>query len=425
MTAGLTAGGRHAALAAAPAPPAAPSGACWKEVGTTSVTADGTRIANTWADVTVGQAVLQPKTIEDYPWSKETDEGSDEIALTRPALVVHNVQDALNNNPLMAEIIDRDTFRMQAEFEAVKSFVVLKVKDVMKGLLTMENSDGEEFVDYNYLRRDLGDPFGEVGNGSPREWVITHRYNPGYDDFELDDAYVEVKPLDDVTTAYAIMEGEVEKVDDGVVTVRTYIDTANSAEVVYSTLKDIKVEEGDEVKEGQKLGKMKGSTLRIKYYEINDAALQIETKKDWAYDVGLYMDGFAGYEEPEEPKEYVNMGGDWAGCTTVVEFAHSRLGCLYVWGATGPDTFDCSGLTQWCYAQAGIIIPRNSEAQRAGGQVIPLSEVQPGDILWKPGHVGIYIGENLYIHAPHTGDVVKISGNAKGAFTLGVRYGRS
>ena len=373
-------------------------------------------------DAVVGQGV-QPKTFEDYPWPKETDEGNDEITLTRPTLVVHNVQDALNNTPLMAEIIDRDTFRTQAEFEAVKSFVVLKVKDVMKGLLTMENGDGETFVDYNYLRRDLGDPFGEDGNGNPREWVITHRYDPGYEDFEHDDAYVEVKPLDDVTTAYAIMEGEVEKVDDDEVTVRTYIDTANSAEVVYTTLKDIKVEEGDEVKKGQKLGKLKGGTLRIKYYEINDAALQIETKKDWAYDVGLYMDGFAGYEEPEEPKEYVNMGGDWAGCTTVVEFAHSRLGCLYVWGATGPDTFDCSGLTQWCYAQAGISIPRNSEAQRAGGQVIPLSEVQPGDVLWKPGHVGIYIGNNRYIHAPHTGDVVKISGNAKGAFTCGLRYG--
>ena len=51
-----------------------------------------------------------------------------------------------------------------------------------------------------------------------------------------------------------------------------------------------------------------------------------------------------------------------------------------------------------------------------------MSELQPGDILWKPGHVGIYIGENLYIHAPHTGDVVKISGNAKGYFTCGVRY---
>lgn len=55
----------------------------------------------------------------------------------------------------------------------------------------------------------------------------------------------------------------------------------------------------------------------------------METKKDWAYDAGLYMEGFAAYEEPEEPQEYVNMAGDWSGCTTVVEFARSRLGCPY------------------------------------------------------------------------------------------------
>ena len=373
-------------------------------------------------DAVVGQAALQPKTFEDYPWPKESDAGNDEITLTRPTLIVHNVQDALNNNPLMAEIIDRDTFRTAAEFEAVKSFVVLKVKEVMKGLLTMENGDGDTYVDYNYLRRDLGAPFGEDKSGNPREWVITHRYNPGYEDFELDDAYVEVEPLGDVKTVYAIMEGEVEKIEDGEVTVRSYIDTANSAKVTYLTLKDIKVEEGDEIKKGQKLGTMKGGSLRVKWYEVNDAALQIETEKDWAYDVGLYMAGFAGYEEPDEPQEYVDMGGDWSGCTTVVEFARSRLGCPYVWGATGPDTFDCSGLTQWCYAQAGISIPRNSEAQYVGGKKIPMSEVQPGDILWKPGHVGIYIGNNMYIHAPHAGDVVKISGNAKSYFVAAVSY---
>lgn len=59
----------------------------------------------------------------------------------------------------MEEIIDRDTFRTDAEFEAVKDFTVLKVRDVMKGLLTMENADSEEFTDYNYLRRDPGCPY--------------------------------------------------------------------------------------------------------------------------------------------------------------------------------------------------------------------------------------------------------------------------
>ena len=77
--------------------------------------------------------------------------------------------------------------------------------------------------------------------------------------------------------------------------------------------------------------------------------------------------------------------------------------------------FDCSGLTQWCYAQAGIQIPRTSEAQHdaaaAAGNLLALDESKllPGDILWKKGHVGIYVGNNTYIHAPKPGDVVRVA----------------
>ena len=105
----------------------------------------------------------------------------------------------------------------------------------------------------------------------------------------------------------------------------------------------------------------------------------------------------------------------------VVAAAHAKLGCPYVWGATGPSTFDCSGLTSWCYRQAGVSIPRTSGAQHAGGTVIPLSQAQPGDILWMSGHVGIYIGGGAYIHAPQPGDVVKISYNM-GMWYCAVRY---
>lgn len=255
--------------------------------------------------------------------------------------------------------------------------------------------------------------------------MITHRFNPGYEDFDEDEAYVEIKPIDDMRTVRAIIKGEVEEIDGGTVTIRSYIDTANSSEVVYSELTDIRVEEGDEVKQGQKIGAMANETLRISYYEINDAALQVETKKDWAYDPGLYMIGFAGYEEPDKPVEYVGPTSDYSGCQTVVEFAYSRLGCPYVWGATGPNTFDCSGLTQWCYAQAGITIPRNSEAQHdaaaAAGNLVSLGNLQPGDILWRSGHVGIYMGDGKYIHAPHTGDVVKVSGDIF-SFQCGLRF---
>ena len=96
----------------------------------------------------------------------------------------------------------------------------------------------------------------------------------------------------------------------------------------------------------------------------------------------------------------------------ICEAAISRLGCPYVWAATGPDTFDCSGLTQWCYAQVGVYIPRVDTTQRAAAtSVLPVSEALPGDILWKPGHVGIYMGDGAYIHAPYPGEVVRYAYN--------------
>ena len=74
----------------------------------------------------------------------------------------------------------------------------------------------------------------------------------------------------------------------------------------------------------------------------------------------------------------------------------------------------------WCYAQAGVSLDHYSGSQGQSGAIIPLSQAQPGDILWKSGHVGIYIGNGQYIHAPQTGDVVKIASNVS-RFTCAVR----
>ncbi|MCL1797722.1 MAG: NlpC/P60 family protein [Eggerthellaceae bacterium] len=110
-----------------------------------------------------------------------------------------------------------------------------------------------------------------------------------------------------------------------------------------------------------------------------------------------------------------NSGGGGGGTSipakgSVVDYAISRLGCPYVWGASGPNSFDCSGLTSWCYNQIGIWITRTTYTQYAAARaILPVSSAQPGDVLHNSGHVGICTksGGGQYIHAPQPGDVVK------------------
>lgn len=103
------------------------------------------------------------------------------------------------------------------------------------------------------------------------------------------------------------------------------------------------------------------------------------------------------------------------GREVVLELAYKQLGKKYVWGAEGPNSFDCSGLTYYVYKNAlGKTIPRTSAAQSNYGQYIPKGELQAGDLIFsgangKVSHVGIYIGNGKMIHAPQSGDVVKIS----------------
>ena len=99
--------------------------------------------------------------------------------------------------------------------------------------------------------------------------------------------------------------------------------------------------------------------------------------------------------------------------STALSWAFSELGKNYVWGATGPDTFDCSGLTQFVWHQAGVEIPRVAADQDTWTIPVPLSQLLPGDLVFfgksDIHHVGIYIGDGLMINAPHTGDVVRVT----------------
>ncbi|WP_420705544.1 NlpC/P60 family protein [Streptomyces sp. NRRL F-5126] len=90
--------------------------------------------------------------------------------------------------------------------------------------------------------------------------------------------------------------------------------------------------------------------------------------------------------------------------------ARSALGKPYAWGAEGPNSFDCSGLMQWAYAQAGVALPRTSQAQRYAGRRIPLSEARPGDLVTyraDASHIAMYAGHGQVIHAPYPGASVR------------------
>lgn len=90
------------------------------------------------------------------------------------------------------------------------------------------------------------------------------------------------------------------------------------------------------------------------------------------------------------------------GDNDIVDIAFRYVGTPYVWGGTSPSGFDCSGFTWYVYQQAGITIPRSSAGQRDAGQVVPAADARPGDLVWWPGHVGIYLGGGDHIAARNT-----------------------
>jgi cell wall-associated NlpC family hydrolase len=113
----------------------------------------------------------------------------------------------------------------------------------------------------------------------------------------------------------------------------------------------------------------------------------------------------------ERAAQLAAQGGTAAGAAAV-EAAFTHLGKPYQWGGTGPEAFDCSGLTQWAWAAAGVSIPRVSRDQFAALTKVDREDLIPGDLVFFGApvhHVGMYIGDGLMIHAPKPGDVVRVA----------------
>ncbi|WP_062520322.1 C40 family peptidase [Demequina silvatica] len=134
-------------------------------------------------------------------------------------------------------------------------------------------------------------------------------------------------------------------------------------------------------------------------------------------------DGLTGYVATRLLDDYVSdavgtssdastaSGGSAADVSaytsSITAAALSRVGSVYAYGGSGPTVFDCSGLVAWAYAQVGKSLPHSSSAIRAVGTVIPSSEARPGDVIWSPGHVSIYLGNGQQVEALNPGSGVQ------------------
>lgn len=129
------------------------------------------------------------------------------------------------------------------------------------------------------------------------------------------------------------------------------------------------------------------------------------------------------------PKVSASRGTLAISSNYIIAYASNFLGTKYVWGGTSPNPgFDCSGFTQYVYRHFGISLDRTTYGQINDGQKVSKDQLQPGDLVFfgsssNPHHVGIYVGNGMYIHAPETGDVVKVSSLDRSDFLTGVRVG--
>ncbi|MBN2168975.1 MAG: C40 family peptidase [Actinobacteria bacterium] len=187
------------------------------------------------------------------------------------------------------------------------------------------------------------------------------------------------------------------------------------AEANGASLKSIKILRGGEKVEVEvsvspnstilgKMGIMPGEIRERAAAEIDIAAV-MESDLFW------YL---GDIENAELIKKLISSPGpelDGNISTMVVLLCMQHLGKPYVWGGNGPNYFDCSGLVCYVYAQIGIRLPRTTYTQVNTGRRVNIGDITPGDLVFfrNNAHVGIYVGGGLYIHAPRTGDVVKLS----------------
>lgn len=207
----------------------------------------------------------------------------------------------------------------------------------------------------------------------------------------------------------------------------------------YSDMKEIKAKNDEIVSKKQSLLDEKNKLLALQ--QDNESKLaDIKNKKDaqqamavdlknkqksYASRVSQYQElvnatlkQIKAMKQPESgkkssPQQVASRGGGQSiSNDAIVSYAANFLGVRYVWGGNTPSGFDCSGFTKYVFAHFGISLQRRASEQATQGTRVSMSDLQPGDLVFFGNpvyHVGIYVGNGCFIHAPETGEVVKIS----------------
>jgi cell wall-associated NlpC family hydrolase len=136
---------------------------------------------------------------------------------------------------------------------------------------------------------------------------------------------------------------------------------------------------------------------------------------------------------PAPPPGLADVPAPNPTAAAAVRTALGQVGKPYRWGATGPAMFDCSGLVRFAYAHAGLSLPRTSRQQWSAGRHVQVADLRPGDLVFfahdpaDPStihHVGMYVGQGLMVHAPHTGALVRVDPVRPGGYAGATRPGR-
>jgi peptidoglycan DL-endopeptidase CwlO len=195
------------------------------------------------------------------------------------------------------------------------------------------------------------------------------------------------------------------------------IDSEQSAELhrlraAERTLTQERAEAADRLADLQRIRVEIAARKRIVAQRLDEAQRLLSTLTPQQQTaLGSGPDGpMTGIGKPSELPELPDLGPLSSRAAIAVAAAESAVGLPYVWGAAGPDAFDCSGLMYWAYQRAGVMLPRTSQEQLYAGQRVPLSQIRPGDLViyrYDASHVAMYVGDGKVVHAPYPGAKVR------------------